>query len=143
MCHVVGACRIGMTERRPAMTRTIPTADDAERELVLRGIIRSGMNFRQRIWTLTTRIAAGRVATYGQLASAAGSPHAARAVGQAMASNPYAPDVPCHRVVAGDGSLHGYSGAGGVQRKRSMLEAEGVRFRGARVDLERSGLARL
>ena len=69
---------------------------------------------------------AGSVTTYGRLAAAVGSPNAARAAGRAMACNPYAPEVPCHRVVASDGRLTGYSGDGGVERKAAMLAAEGV-----------------
>jgi len=84
------------------------------------------MNFMQRCWALTSRIPAGKVITYGELASAAGSPRAARAAGQAMASNPYAPGIPCHRVVASTGDLTGYSGAGGTTRKQKLLREEGV-----------------
>jgi len=84
------------------------------------------MNFMQRCWALTSRIPAGKVMTYGELASAAGSPQAARAAGQAMASNPYAPGIPCHRVVASTGDLRGYSGEGGAARKEQLLKKEGV-----------------
>ena len=53
------------------------------------------------------------------------------AVGQALGKNPFAPTVPCHRVVGADGRLTGYSGAGGVAKKRRMLTAEGVLLRRA------------
>jgi methylated-DNA-[protein]-cysteine S-methyltransferase len=56
-----------------------------------------------------------------------------RAVGNALHRNPYAPVVPCHRVVGSDGNLTGY--AGGLAAKRRMLESEGVRVVGDRVDL--------
>lgn len=91
---------------------------------ILAGRVLPEMTFQQRIWALCARIPAGRVTTYGALARAAGSPSGARAVGMAMNRNPYAPAVPCHRVVAGDGRLTGY--AGGLAKKRAMLEAEGV-----------------
>ena len=48
------------------------------------------------------------------------------AVGQALASNPFAPTIPCHRVIASNGALTGYSAPGGIQRKKSMLLAEGA-----------------
>lgn len=89
-----------------------------------------------------SRIPAGKVATYKEVARAIGcaSP---RAVGQALARNPHAPEVPCHRVVRIDGDLGGYQGeaeGAGIARKRALLEGEGVSFRGARrVDLERCG----
>ncbi|NTV30361.1 MGMT family protein [candidate division WWE3 bacterium] len=91
--------------------------------------------FTEAIYELLRTVPQGKVVTYGDLAKAAGSPGAARAVGLAMKNNPDAPHTPCHRVVAADGSLHGYSGAGGVNRKREMLIAEGVEFYGDRVDL--------
>lgn len=98
----------------------------------------SQQSFRERIYALTRRIPKGRVATYGQLAKLAGRPKAARAVGVCMKINPYAPNTPCHRVVAADGRLTGYSAPGGVAKKKAMLLAEGVLFSGDRVDLSRS-----
>jgi methylated-DNA-[protein]-cysteine S-methyltransferase len=81
------------------------------------------MNFNQRIWALTARIPRGRVTTYAELARALGS-NGFRAVGNAMNKNPYAPSVPCHRVVGSDGKLTGF--AGGLPKKREMLRDEGV-----------------
>ncbi len=78
------------------------------------------------------------MATYGQVARLVGSPGAARAVGMCMKVNPDAPRTPCHRIVASDGRLTGYSAEGGVIKKRKMLEDEGVAFTGDRVDLSRS-----
>lgn len=95
-------------------------------------------SFRDTIYALTKQIPRGKVATYGQLASLAGSPGAARAVGMCMKTNPYAPVVPCHRVVAADGSLTGYSAGNGVSTKREMLLKEGVVFRNDKVDLQKS-----
>lgn len=71
-------------------------------------------------------IPAGEVRTYGELARAIGRPTAARAVGQALKRNRWAPAIPCHRVVAGDGRLGGYSAPGGVAAKRRLLRREGA-----------------
>jgi methylated-DNA-[protein]-cysteine S-methyltransferase len=87
------------------------------------GRIVEGMNFNQKVWALTSRIPKGRVTTYGELARALGG-KAYRAIGNAMNKNPYAPGVPCHRVVGSDRSLTGY--AHGLDKKRKMLIDEGV-----------------
>src|SRR3990167_8706695 len=94
--------------------------------------------FAERVYAVTRRIPRGKVATYGQVAKLAGSPKAARAVGYLMKTNPDAPKTPCHRVVASDGSLTGYSGHGGILGKKKMLIVEGVQFAGKRVDLTQS-----
>lgn len=94
--------------------------------------------FTEQIYALARRIPKGKVATYGQLAALAGNPRAARAVGAAMRSNPDIPKTPCHRVVASDGSLTGYSAGQGVSTKRKMLMSEGVAFKGQKVDLLKS-----
>ncbi|HRH55843.1 MAG TPA: MGMT family protein [Candidatus Paceibacterota bacterium] len=91
--------------------------------------------FTEKVYELTRRIPKGKVATYGQLALLAGSPGAARAVGAAMRTNPDIPKTPCHRVVASDGSLTGYSAGYGVATKRTMLIDEGATFKGAKIDL--------
>src|SRR3990172_2014349 len=96
-------------------------------------------SFRDKVYLNTRKIPKGYVATYGQIAKLAGSPGAARAVGMCMKINTDAPRTPCHRVVAADGSLHGYSGEGGLTGKKAMLIAEGVKFRGEKVDLSISG----
>jgi len=80
--------------------------------------------FTDRVYELCRRVPAGRVTTYADLAAAAGSPGAARAVGNAMRNNPDVPATPCHRVVASDGRLHGY--LSGLDRKAALLRAEGV-----------------
>src|SRR3989338_5863895 len=91
--------------------------------------------FRNKIYSLTRQIPKGKVATYGQLARLAGSPRAARAVGLFMKTNSDAPNTPCHRVVAANGDLTGYSGGKGVSTKKKMLLSEGVHFRDNKVDL--------
>lgn len=100
---------------------------------ILAGQVVEGMSFNQKVWALCARVPAGRVVTYGQIARKLGS-NGCRAVGNALNRNPYAPEVPCHRVVGSDGSLTGF--AGGLPKKRAMLKAEGVCFaRGGKVEL--------
>lgn len=86
--------------------------------------------FQTRVYDTISLIPAGQVSTYGGVANAISS--SARAVGGALRGNPFAPVVPCHRVVMGDLSIGGFSGSFGdcpdTRRKRKMLEAEGVRF---------------
>ena len=86
--------------------------------------------FRRRVLTAVRRIPPGRVATYGDIAEAAGVPRAARAVGNIM-KGCRVPGVPCHRVVAAGGSLGGYGGSEGL--KRALLGAEGIIVSGTRV----------
>ena len=62
------------------------------------------------------------------MAKAIGKPHAVRAVANAIGKNPYAPKIPCHRVIRSDGSLGGYSGKGGVKTKRFLLKKERIRL---------------
>lgn len=82
-----------------------------------------GTRFQSKVWKALREVPAGRTVSYGRLASMAGSPRAMRAVGAAMASNPVAIIVPCHRVIGSDGSLHGYGG--GLDRKEWLLAHEG------------------
>ncbi len=81
--------------------------------------------FRRAVLEETMRIPAGQTRSYGWLAAKVGRPRAARAVGRVMATNPLPLVVPCHRVVASDGSLHGYGG--GLEMKAALLKAEGAR----------------
>jgi methylated-DNA-[protein]-cysteine S-methyltransferase len=89
--------------------------------------------FRRRILEFIRSIPYGEVMSYGEVASAAGAPKAARAVGGAMASNPLPVIIPCHRVVAGNGRLTGFSAEGGLAVKKQLLEMEGVEFNGERA----------
>ena len=93
------------------------------------------MTFREHVYEIAANIPKGKVATYGQIAKLAGKPKAARAVGMYMKINPFAPRVPCHRVISSDGSLTGFSAPGGIAKKKKMLMREGVRFIGEKVDL--------
>ena len=87
------------------------------------GKILPGMTFNQKVWALCARVPAGKVTTYGEIAKALKS-KGYRAVGNALNKNPYAPAVPCHRVVGSTGELTGF--AGGVEKKRTLLKKEGV-----------------
>ena len=80
--------------------------------------------FYKKVWTVCLEIPAGQTRTYSWIAQKVGSPKAARAVGQALAKNPFAPTVPCHRVVCVSGALGGYSGPGGLTQKKKMLAEE-------------------
>ena len=82
--------------------------------------------FYKKVWLTCSKIPKGKTMTYGELAKIIGSPKAARAVGSALGKNPFAPIVPCHRVIRSDGKLGGYSGIGGVKKKIEMLRKEGV-----------------
>jgi methylated-DNA-[protein]-cysteine S-methyltransferase len=91
-----------------------------------------GTPFQQAVWAALRRVRAGTTCSYADLARAIGSPSAVRAVGAANGANPIAIVVPCHRVVASDGSLCGYGG--GLARKRWLLEHERARLpAGARI----------
>jgi O-6-methylguanine DNA methyltransferase len=82
--------------------------------------------FSQAVWKACAEIPRGQVRTYGWIARRIGKPKAARAVGQALGRNPFAPTVPCHRVVGADGRLTGFSAPGGVAAKRRLLGKEGA-----------------
>ena len=83
-----------------------------------------GTDFQIAVWKELLKIPAGSTKTYKEIAGAIGKPNSSRAVANACAQNPYAPAVPCHRVVRSDGSLGGYSADGGIERKRELLDME-------------------
>ena len=83
-------------------------------------------DFHREVYEVTRGIPVGSTLTYGQVAARVGAPAAAQAVGQALGANPCPVVVPCHRVLASDGSLGGFSAEGGVETKRRMLLAEGA-----------------
>ena len=82
--------------------------------------------FQRRVLGIALKIPRGKVLTYGDVARAIGKPQASRAVGQALGHNPVPIVIPCHRVLGSDGSLHGYSGGGGIQTKAWLLRLEGA-----------------
>lgn len=83
-------------------------------------------DFRRRVFATTRETGPGETVSYGEIARALGVPDGARAVGAALAGNPFPIVVPCHRVLAADGALTGFSAPGGVATKRRMLEIEGA-----------------
>ena len=83
-------------------------------------------DFQRRVYAATREVGPGQTASYGEIARALGAPGAARGVGAALGSNPSPLIVPCHRVLAADGSLHGFSAPGGITTKRRLLEIEGA-----------------
>jgi methylated-DNA-[protein]-cysteine S-methyltransferase len=82
--------------------------------------------FRRAVYAATREIAPGTTRSYGEVARAIGRPDAARDVGAALGRNPFPIIVPCHRVVAANGALTGFSAPGGLATKRRMLELEGA-----------------
>tara|TARA_Y100000022_G_scaffold173483_1_gene161002 strand:- start:185 stop:460 length:276 start_codon:yes stop_codon:yes gene_type:complete len=86
----------------------------------------SGTKFQIKVWNYLKKIPKGKVKTYKQIAKAIGMPKAARAVANACGKNPYAPKIPCHRVIRSDGGLGGYSGRGGIKQKLKLLRSEKV-----------------
>ena len=86
--------------------------------------------FQMKVYKAASRIPRGKVATYGWVARQIGC-RSAQAVGGALRINPFAPKVPCHRVIASDGSLHGFAGHTSgplLAKKRRLLQEEGIAF---------------
>ena len=85
-----------------------------------------GTKFQKKVWNYLKTIRKGTVKTYKQVAIGINRPKSARAVANAVGKNPFAPKIPCHRVIRSDGSLGGYSGKGGVKTKKLLLKREGI-----------------
>ena len=85
-----------------------------------------GTCFQVKVWNYLKTIPKGKIKTYKQVAIGIKNPKSARAVANACAKNPYAPKIPCHRVIKSDGSLGGYSGRGGIKQKLKLLISEKV-----------------
>ena len=91
---------------------------------------RQPTDFEQRVYDLLNQIPEGRVVTYKEMARVLGC-GSAQAIGQALKRNPYAPEIPCHRVIKSDGNIGGYSGATigeKLRKKIRLLDEEGVKF---------------
>ncbi len=86
----------------------------------------------QDVYVLLSKIPPGKVSTYGDIAKALGHPKAARAIGRIIANNPNPISIPCHRVVKSNGKIGGF--AYGEQRKREILEKEGIKFQNRNVE---------
>lgn len=135
------ATRARMARRFPALTECEPPPevqcamasirallqgeplDLAEIALDLDGV----SEFHQRVYAIARRIPPGRTRTYGDIAEELGDKGLARAVGQALGLNPFAPVVPCHRVLAAGGKWGGFSAHGGAASKLRLLAIEGAR----------------
>jgi len=92
------------------------------------------MNFSERVYAVCKKIPKGKVSTYGAIAKKLKS--SPRAVGQALKHNPYAPIVPCHRVVSANGSIGGFMGktkGKSIQKKIRLLRKEGVKVKGNKI----------
>tara|TARA_B100001287_G_scaffold155744_1_gene131010 strand:+ start:1007 stop:1282 length:276 start_codon:yes stop_codon:yes gene_type:complete len=87
-----------------------------------------GTNFQRTVWKEISKIPFGETRTYKDLATAIGKPNSSRAVANACGKNPYPVIIPCHRVIRSDGKLGGYSGVGGVKKKKELLKLENVKF---------------
>jgi methylated-DNA-[protein]-cysteine S-methyltransferase len=81
--------------------------------------------FQKIVWEMCKKIPHGRISTYQEIGKAINS-RAYRAIGQALRNNPYAPIVPCHRVISSDGTLGGYNGKMNSKKKINLLNKEGI-----------------
>ena len=121
-------------EDEPLRPPETPLLIQAERELgeyfsgTRRGfdlpLAPQGTDFQRRVWRALQDIPYGQTRSYAQLAAAVGAPRACRAVGGANGRNPLPILIPCHRVIAADGRLAGFSA--GLERKEALLELEGI-----------------
>ena len=85
-----------------------------------------GTKFQKKVWNYLKTIRKGTLKTYKQVAIGINRPKSARAVANAVGKNPFAPKIPCHRVIRSEGSLGGYSGKGGLKTKKLLLKREGI-----------------
>ena len=85
-----------------------------------------GTKFQKKVWNYLKTIKKGSVKSYKEVAIGIYRPKSARAVANAVGKNPFAPKIPCHRVIRSDGSLGGYSSKGGVKTKKKLLKKEGI-----------------
>ena len=89
-------------------------------------MILKGTKFQLKVWRYLKKIPKGQIRTYSDVAKAINKPKSIRAVANAIGKNPYAPKIPCHRVIRSDGTLGGYSGRGGIKQKLKLLRSEKV-----------------
>ncbi|MEC7819756.1 MAG: methylated-DNA--[protein]-cysteine S-methyltransferase [Actinomycetota bacterium] len=87
-----------------------------------------GTEFQIKVWKEIAKIPLGETRSYKEIATAIGSPSSSRAVANACGKNPYPIKIPCHRVIKSDGSIGGYSGTGGIERKKELLAKENNRY---------------
>ncbi|MEW6223665.1 MAG: methylated-DNA--[protein]-cysteine S-methyltransferase [Chloroflexota bacterium] len=119
---------------RQAIEGIVAVLDGERRDLRDLPLDERGLDpFRRAVYAATREIAPGTTRSYGEVARAIGRPDGARDVGAALARNPFPIVVPCHRVVAANGALTGFSAPGGLATKRRMLELEGAPGYGQQV----------
>ena len=87
-----------------------------------------GTKFKTKVLEFLKTIPNGTVTTYSKVAEAIGYPKAVRAVANAIGNNPNPIIIPCHRVVRSDGTIGGYSGIGGINKKKSLLRKENIKL---------------
>ena|SRR3989338_1784817 len=92
-------------------------------------------SFNERVWSACKKIPKGKVSTYSQIAKAIGNSKSSRAVGNALNKNPFAPKVPCHRVIKSNGEIGGF--ASGSSKKISLLKKDGIQIKKEKIDLEK------
>ncbi|HEY2256603.1 MAG TPA: methylated-DNA--[protein]-cysteine S-methyltransferase [Variovorax sp.] len=118
----------GTAEVRAAMAGIRALLQGEARDLAEIALDLEGVDeFRRRVYAIARRIPPGQTRTYGEIATELGDKTLARAVGQALGLNPFAPVVPCHRVLAAGGKWGGFSAHGGAAAKLRMLAIEGAR----------------
>ena len=115
---------MAVAHQRRAKTTVLCTLKSARKQGFFSIMILKGTKFQLRVWKYLRTIPKGKVKTYKQVAVGIKSPKSARAVANACAKNPYAPKIPCHRVIRSDGGLGGYSGRGGIRQKLKLLRSE-------------------
>lgn len=117
----------GAAEGGPTVDRAARELDEwfaRERERFDLPLAPRGTAFQRRVWAALVAVPYGRTASYRDIAAAIGQPTATRAVGAANGRNPIPLIIPCHRVIGADGALVGYSGGGGIETKRHLLDFE-------------------
>jgi methylated-DNA-[protein]-cysteine S-methyltransferase len=124
--HIVGSTKI----TRTAIRQISEYLDGKRTQLNLPTDLSRLTPFQRDVLNATAGIPRGQVSTYADIARRLGRPKSSRAVGQALGSNPVPIVIPCHRVIASNGSLGGYSGGGGVRSKAFLLQLEGALLNG-------------
>ena len=117
---------MAVAHQRRAKTTVLCTFKSARKQGFFLIMILKGTKFQLKVWKYLKTIPKGKIKTYKQVAIGIKRPKSARAVANACAKNPYAPKIPCHRVIRSDGTLGGYSGRGGIKQKVRLLRSEKV-----------------
>ena len=116
---------MAVAQTTTCQTTVLCTLKSARKQGFFYFMILKGTKFQIKVWKYLIKIPKGKVKTYKQVAIGINSPKSARAVANACGKNPYAPKVPCHRVIRSDGTLGGFSSPGGTKAKKKLLKKEG------------------